>query len=80
VGLQPFAVINQHAMKTYEEFRTWTESLDKRPKLLNMDMRLVTWTVRILYRGGGLSDGRVVAPNLWENTHFSLERGMRIMN
>jgi hypothetical protein len=26
------------------------------------------------------SDGRAVSPNLWDNTHFSMERGMRIMN
>jgi hypothetical protein len=26
------------------------------------------------------SDGRAVAPNLLENTHFSTERGMKIMN
>jgi hypothetical protein len=26
------------------------------------------------------SNGRVVAPNLRENTHLPMERGMRIMN
>jgi hypothetical protein len=25
-------------------------------------------------------NARTVALNLWENTHFSMERGMRIMN
>jgi hypothetical protein len=64
-----------------------TDSLDK----LNMDMRFVLWNVRSLYRAGSLmtvsgelvryrSDGRMVAPNLREKTHFSMERGMRIMN
>jgi hypothetical protein len=49
-----------------------------------------TWNVRSLYRAGSLKtvsrelaryklDGRA-APNLRENTHFSMERGMRIMN
>jgi hypothetical protein len=34
--------------------RTWTDSLDKRPKLRNMDMRFGTWNVRSLYRAGSL--------------------------
>ncbi|PNF18255.1 hypothetical protein B7P43_G16301, partial [Cryptotermes secundus] len=34
--------------------RTWTDSLDKRPKLKKMDMRFRTWNVRSLYRAGWL--------------------------
>jgi hypothetical protein len=34
--------------------RTWTDSLDKRPKLRNTDMRFGTWNVRSLYRAGSL--------------------------
>ncbi|PNF17039.1 hypothetical protein B7P43_G00842 [Cryptotermes secundus] len=30
--------------------RTWTDPLDKRPKLKKMDMRFGTWNVRSLYR------------------------------
>jgi hypothetical protein len=30
--------------------RTWTDYLDKRPKLRNMDMRFCTWNVRSLFR------------------------------
>jgi hypothetical protein len=33
---------------------TWTDSLDKRPKLWNMDTRFGTWNVRSLYRAGSL--------------------------
>jgi hypothetical protein len=41
-------------MKTSKEPRTWTDSLDKRPKLWNTDMRFGTWNVRSLYRAGSL--------------------------
>jgi hypothetical protein len=34
--------------------RTWTDSLDKRPKLRNMDIRLGVWNVRSLHRSGPL--------------------------
>ncbi|PNF20323.1 hypothetical protein B7P43_G13209 [Cryptotermes secundus] len=34
--------------------RTWTDSLDKRPKLMKMDMRSGTWNIRSLYRAGSL--------------------------
>ncbi|PNF19991.1 hypothetical protein B7P43_G08653 [Cryptotermes secundus] len=34
--------------------RTWTDSLDKRPKLMKMDMIFDTWNVRSLYRAGSL--------------------------
>jgi hypothetical protein len=33
---------------------TWTDSLDKRPKQWNMDIRLGTWNVRSVYRAGSL--------------------------
>jgi hypothetical protein len=54
-----------------------------------MDREFGTWNVWSLYRADNLmtvlrecrrSDGWAVAPNLPENTHFSMERGMRIMN
>jgi hypothetical protein len=41
-------------MKTSKEPQTWTDSLDKLPKLWNMDMRFGTWNVRSLYRAGSL--------------------------
>jgi hypothetical protein len=53
-----------------------------------MDMKFGLWNVRSLDRAGSLmtvsrellrSDGRAVAPNLLENTHFSMERGMKTM-
>jgi hypothetical protein len=34
--------------------RAWADSLDKRPKRQNMDMRLGTWNIRSLYRAGSL--------------------------
>jgi hypothetical protein len=40
--------------KTSKEPWTWTDSLDKRPKLWNMDLRFGTWNVRSLYRAGSL--------------------------
>jgi hypothetical protein len=36
------------------EPQTWTDSLDKRPKRQNMDMRFGLWNVRSLYRAGSL--------------------------
>jgi hypothetical protein len=41
-------------MKGHKRPRTWTDSLDKRPKLKNMDMRLGAWNVSTLYRAGSL--------------------------
>jgi hypothetical protein len=81
--------------KTYES-RIWTDSLDKGLKQRNMDTTFGSWNVGSLYRAGSLvivsenyqnmldlvgcrSDGRVVAPNQ-QNTNFSMEKGMRIMN
>jgi exonuclease III len=34
--------------------QNWTDSLDKRPKQKNMDMRFGTWNVRSMYRAGSL--------------------------
>jgi hypothetical protein len=34
---------NKLVMKNLTEPRTWTDSLDKQPKLRNMDMRFGTW-------------------------------------
>jgi hypothetical protein len=39
-------------MKCHKGPRTWTDSLDKRPKLWKIDMRIGTWNVRSLYRAG----------------------------
>jgi hypothetical protein len=97
--------VNNHSpQKTfYEKFkerRNWTDSLDKRPKIRNMDKRFGSCNVRSLYRAGSLM---IVSPKLaryklylvgvqevrWEgsgtepageSTHFSMERGMRIIN
>jgi hypothetical protein len=38
--------------KSSKEPHTWTDSLDKRPKRRNMDMRFGLWNVRSLYRVG----------------------------
>jgi hypothetical protein len=71
------------------------DSLDKWPNRHNLEMRFGTWNVKSLYRAGSLmtvskykldlvgvrkSDWNVVAPNWQENTHFSMEKGMKIMN
>jgi hypothetical protein len=75
------------------------DSLDKRPKQQNMDMRFGLWNVRSLYRVGSLMTAAKElekyklhlvgvqevrqeggGTNLRENTHFSTEMGMRIMN
>jgi hypothetical protein len=40
--------------KRHKGPRTWTESVDKQPKLRKMDMRFCTWNVRRLYRAGSL--------------------------
>jgi hypothetical protein len=38
--------------KRISEPRTWTDSLDNRPKRRDMDMRFGTWNIRSLYRVG----------------------------
>jgi hypothetical protein len=75
--------------KDQKKPRTWTDYMDEQPTLKKMDMRFGTWNVRSMYRAGSLravaneyrrSDGTEVAPNPQTNIHFSMERGMRIMN
>jgi hypothetical protein len=51
VGLTTLHHKNNLVTKNLTEPRTWTDSLDKRPKLRNMDMRFGTWNVRS-WRGG----------------------------
>jgi hypothetical protein len=97
-GYQPFTVQNKFVKKNQTEPQTWMNSLDKRPKQRNMDMRFGTWNVKSLYKAGSLImvlselskykldlvgvqvrlEGSGTKPV--ENTHFSMERGMRIMN
>jgi hypothetical protein len=54
VGLTTLHHKNKLVMKNLTEPRAWTDSLDKRPKLRDMDMRFGTWNVRRLYRAGSL--------------------------
>jgi hypothetical protein len=51
---QPFTIKNKFVTKNEIEPRTWTDSLDKRPKRRNMDMRFDLWNVRSLYRAGSV--------------------------
>jgi hypothetical protein len=51
-GSQPLTVKNKFVMKGYTNPRTWTDSLDERPKRKNMDMRFGKWNARSLYRAG----------------------------
>jgi hypothetical protein len=48
-------------MKCHKVPRTWTDSLDKRPKLKKIDMRFSTCNVRSVYMAGSL---RAVAEEL----------------
>jgi hypothetical protein len=41
-------------MKGHKKPRTWTDSVDKRPKRKKMHMRYGTWNVRSMYRAGSL--------------------------
>jgi hypothetical protein len=50
----PLTVKKKLVTKTSKEPRTWTDCLDKRPKLWNTDMRFGTWNVGSLYRAGSL--------------------------
>jgi hypothetical protein len=47
-------VKHKFVMNIRKEALTWTDSLDKRPKRRNMDMRFGLWNVRSLYRAGSL--------------------------
>jgi hypothetical protein len=60
VGLTTLHHKNKLVTKNLPEPRTWTDSLDKRLKLRNMDMRSGTWNVISLYRAGSLMTGRVI--------------------
>jgi hypothetical protein len=65
--------------------------LDKRPTQKKMDMRFGTWNARSMYRAGSLmavaeeiSEYKLdlvgVQEVRWANIHFSMEKGMKIMN
>jgi hypothetical protein len=54
VELTSFTLKNSFVTKHEIEQRTWKNSLDKRPKRLNMDMRFGLWNVKGLYRAGSL--------------------------
>jgi hypothetical protein len=43
---------NKLVTKDHKKPRTWTVSLDKRPRGKKMDMRFGTWNVRSMYRAG----------------------------
>jgi hypothetical protein len=45
---------NKLVVKNNKEPQTRTDSLDKRPKGWNMDMRFGTWNIRSLYREGSI--------------------------
>jgi hypothetical protein len=54
VGLIALHHENKLVTKNLTEPLISTDSLDKQPKLRNMDMRFGTWNVRSLYRTGSL--------------------------
>jgi hypothetical protein len=54
VGLTTLHSIKYICHENSIELRTWTDYLDKRPKLWNMDMRSGTWNVRSLYKACSL--------------------------
>jgi hypothetical protein len=54
VGLTNLHRKKKFVTKRFMKPRTWTDSLDKRPKRENMDMRFGLWNVRSLYRAGSL--------------------------
>jgi hypothetical protein len=47
---QLLIVKNKLVTKCHKEPRTWTDSLDKGPKIKKVDMKFWTWNVRSLYR------------------------------
>jgi hypothetical protein len=60
-------------------FGTWNvRSLYKAGSLMTTSRDLARYKLDPV--GVQRSDGRAVAPNLRENTNFSVERGMRIVN
>jgi hypothetical protein len=55
VGLTtPHCKKNKLVMKIHKKPWTWTDSLDKRTKRKNMNMRFGTWNVGSMYRAGSL--------------------------
>jgi exonuclease III len=54
VGLTTLHCKNKLVTKIMKDPQTWTDSLDKRPKLQNMDMRFGIWNVISLYRASSL--------------------------
>jgi hypothetical protein len=55
VGVQIFHCKKEDFFtKILKEPRTWEDSLNKRPKLWNTDIRFWTWNVKSLYRAGSL--------------------------
>jgi hypothetical protein len=53
-GQQLLTIKNKLVMNILKKPWTWTDSLDKRPKLKKMDMRFGTWNMRSMYRAGSL--------------------------
>jgi hypothetical protein len=53
---QPLTVKSSHVTKDSYEPRTWTDSLDKRPKRPNVDMRFGMWNIRSIYWAGVPND------------------------
>jgi hypothetical protein len=51
---QLLIVKNKLVTKCNKEPRTWTDSLDKGPKIKKVDMKFGTWNARSLYRAGSL--------------------------
>jgi hypothetical protein len=54
IGLTTLHRKNKFVTKNQTEPRTWTDSLDKRTRRRNMDMRFTLWNVTSLYRAGSL--------------------------
>jgi hypothetical protein len=88
VGLTTLHLKNKFVTNILNEPRTWTDSLDKRPKRRNIDMRFRLRNIRNLYREGYLMTVSRELPrykvdlvgvqevrweNVRENTHFSTE-------
>jgi hypothetical protein len=52
VGLKTPHFTKQACYESHKKPRTWTDSLDKRPKRRNMDMTYGTWNIKNIYRAG----------------------------
>jgi hypothetical protein len=53
-GYPPLTIESRLDTKRVNDPQTCTDSLDKRPKRRNIDVRFGTWSVRGLYRAGSL--------------------------